>query len=208
MSSSPLSNPKPLPTDLPAAKLPLSKLVVLTGPSGVGKGTLLARLRAHHPDLFVSISATTRSPRAGEVNGVNYYFMSVPDFEAGIAAGKFLEWAQYVGNYYGTPRLPVVERLEAGQSVMLEIEVEGAMQVKKNFPAAMLVFILPPSMEALVTRLQGRGTDDLAVVEQRLAKANQEIAVADQFDFRVINDDLDRTVAEVEALLFGEKEKV
>lgn len=197
-----------MPTDLPAAKLPLSKLVVLTGPSGVGKGTLLARLRAHHPDLFVSISATTRSPRAGEVNGVNYYFMSVPDFEAGIAAGKFLEWAQYVGNYYGTPRLPVVERLEAGQSVMLEIEVEGAMQVKKNFPAAMLVFILPPSMEALVTRLQGRGTDDLAVVEQRLAKANQEIAVADQFDFRVINDDLDRTVAEVEALLFGEKEKV
>ncbi len=188
--------------------MPLSKLVVLTGPSGVGKGTLLARLRAHHPDLFVSISATTRSPRAGEVNGVNYYFMTVPEFEAGIAAGEFLEWAQYVGNFYGTPRLPVVERLAAGQSVLLEIEVEGAMQVKKNFPAAMLVFILPPSMEALVTRLQGRGTDDLAVVEQRLAKANQEIAVADQFDFRVVNDDLDRTVAEVEALLFGEKEKV
>lgn len=188
--------------------MPLSKLVVLTGPSGVGKGTLLARLCAQYPDLFVSISATTRSPRSGEVNGVHYHFMTISDFEAGIAAGEFLEWAQYVGNFYGTPRQPVVERLSAGQSVVLEIEVEGALQVKKNFPAAMLVFILPPSMEALVTRLQGRGTDDLAAVEQRLAKAKQEIAVADQFDFRVVNDDLDRTVAEVETLLFGEKEKV
>jgi guanylate kinase len=204
MSSSLPSNPKPLPT----TKLLQSKLIVLTGPSGVGKGTLLERLRKHHPDLFVSISATTRSPRSGEQNGVNYYFMTVPDFQAGIVAGEFLEWAQYVGNYYGTPRLPVLERLAAGQSVLLEIEVEGAMQVKKNFPAAMLVFVLPPSMEALATRLQGRGTDDLAVVEQRLAKANQEIAVANQFDFRIVNDDLDRAVAEVEALLFGEKEKL
>lgn len=208
MSSSPPSNPKPLPTDLLTAKLPQSKLVVLTGPSGVGKGTLLARLRKHHPELFVSISATTRFPRSGEQDRVNYYFMTIPDFQAGIAAGEFLEWAQYVGNYYGTPRLPVLERLAAGQSVLLEIEVEGAMQVKKNFPAAMLVFVLPPSMEALATRLQGRGTDDLAVVEQRLAKANQEIAVANQFDFRIVNDDLDRAVAEVEALLFGEKEKL
>jgi guanylate kinase len=208
MSFSPPSNPKPLPTDLPSAKLPQSKLVVLTGPSGVGKGTLLARLRKYHPELFVSISATTRSPRPGEQDRVHYYFMTIPDFQAGIAADEFLEWAQYVGNYYGTPRLPVLERLAAGQSILLEIEVEGAMQVKKNFPAAMLVFILPPSMEALVTRLQGRGTDDLAVVEQRLAKAKQEIAVADQFDFRIVNDDLDRAVAEVEALLFGEKEKL
>lgn len=180
------------------------KLVVLTGPSGVGKGTLLSGLRALRPELYVSISATTRPPRPGEVDGVNYYFLDVETFKSRIAAGDLLEWAEYVGNYYGTPRTPVIEQLNAGQPVVLEIEVEGARQVKSNFPAAMLVFIAPPSEEALAIRLRNRGTEDPQVVERRLARACQELAAVGEFDYQVVNDDLDRAVHELERIVFKE----
>jgi guanylate kinase len=172
-------------------------LVVIAGPSGVGKGTVHARVRAALEDAVLSVSATTRPPRAGEVDGVDYHFVSPQRFEALIEAGALLEWATYAGHRYGTPAAPVRDAVAAGSVVVLDIEVQGALQVKVHDPGALLVFLLPPSLAELERRLRGRGTESDDAVARRLARAREELTEAHRFDVRVVNDDLDRCVAEV-----------
>lgn len=176
-------------------------LYVFTGPSGAGKGTVLGRLVKEDDRLFFSISATTRAPRPGEQDGVHYYFLEKSDFENKIAQGAFLEHAQYVGNYYGTLEAPVNEKLEEGFDVILEIEVQGAMQIKHKRPDAVLVFIAPPSFEELAARLRGRGTEDEAKVQKRLETAKGELAQQDKFDYVVVNDTVERAVNELHEIL-------
>lgn len=177
------------------------RLVVLTGPSGVGKGTLLRHLRQRHPHLYLSTSATTRQPRAGEVNGKDYYFVSRDEFEQMIEKGELLEWAEFAGNYYGTPRQPVEVQIERGNQVILEIELKGARQVAESFPEALKVFIEPPSPEELERRIRDRGQDDDAAIARRLKRARVELAAADEFDVQIVNDDLEKAIAELEAVL-------
>ncbi len=172
-------------------------LVVIAGPSGVGKGTVHARVRAELGDVFLSVSATTRPPRSGEVDGVDYHFVDRPRFERLITEGAFLEWAEYAGNLYGTPRVPVDEAVARGQVVVLDIELQGALQVKRQDPAALLVFLVPPSFAELERRLHGRGTEDPVAIARRLERAHEELASGDHFDVQIVNDDLDRCVAEV-----------
>ena len=176
-------------------------LYVFTGPSGAGKGTLLSRLRAQDDRLFYSISATTRAPRPGETDGVQYYFLSKPDFEEKIAQNAFLEHARYVDNYYGTLEAPVNEKLEQGFDVILEIEVQGAMQVHEKRPDAVMVFIAPPSFEELAARLRGRGTEDEEKVLKRLETAKEELKQQNAFDYVVVNDEIDRAVEELKGIL-------
>jgi guanylate kinase len=178
------------------------KLIVLTGPSGAGKGTLLKALLADHPELYVSISATTRSARPGEVNGQHYFFLDRAEFDQMVAAGNFLEWAEFAGNCYGTPRQPVEAQINSGKIVILEIELEGARQVRESFPEAYRIFILPPSFEELESRLRGRGTETDEVVAKRMRRAKEEIAAAGEFDIQIVNDDLDRAVAELATVVF------
>lgn len=177
------------------------QLIVITGPSGVGKGTLVQLLLEKHPDYFLSISATTRSPRAGEEEGKSYYFLAKEEFQAWIAEEKLLEWAEYAGNYYGTPRQPVQEHIDQGKTVLLEIEVVGAQQVQQTFPSARRIFILPPSLEILEQRLRGRGSDSETAIAQRLAQAQQELAWAPEFDHQVVNDELEQALAQLTALI-------
>ncbi|MGF1535680.1 MAG: guanylate kinase [Elainellaceae cyanobacterium] len=179
------------------------RLIVLTGPSGVGKGTLLDRLLQQHPKLRLSVSATTRSPRPGEVDGEDYFFISRDRFEHMQDQDELLEWAEFAGNYYGTPSRGVEEQIADGHSVVLEIELVGARQVRQIFPDAFTIFILPPSLDELERRLRDRGHDSADAIERRLARARTEISAADEFDLQVVNDDLDRAIAEVEAALFS-----
>ena len=154
----------------------LARLTVLAGPTAVGKGTVVTELRRRHPDLFVSVSATTRRPRPGEVDGVHYHFVSDEDFDSLVASGQMLEWALVHGAYrYGTPRGPVQDRLDAGCPALLEIDLDGARQVRRAMPEARLVFLAPPSWEELVRRLVGRGTEDAHEQERRLATARTEL---------------------------------
>ena len=176
-------------------------LYVFTGPSGAGKGTLLSRLQEQDDRLFYSISATTRAPRPGETDGVQYYFLSKAEFEEKIAQNAFLEHARYVDNYYGTLEAPVNEKLEQGFDVVLEIEVQGAMQVHEKRPDAVMVFIAPPSFEELANRLRGRGTEDEAKVQKRLETAKGELAQQDKFDYVVVNDTVERAVEELHGIL-------
>lgn len=169
-------------------------LLVLTGPSGSGKGTVLGEYRKDH-DVYYSVSNTTRAPRPGEVDGVHYHFITREEFEEKIRQGSMLEYAQFCDNYYGSPRDKAEEEMANGHSVILEIEVQGAMQVKRNYPESVKVFIVPPTMEVLRKRLIGRGTEDMATVEKRLAKAIDEIRLVDEFDYVVINDDLHDAVS-------------
>lgn len=180
------------------------RLIVLTGPSGVGKGTLLAALFQAHPELYLSISATTRAPREGEIEGVNYYFFDRAQFEQAIQADELLEWAEFAGNYYGTPIQPVRDRVAAGGLMILEIELLGARQVAKIFPEALRIFILPPSMEILEERLRSRAQDSEEAILKRLAVARSEIAAADEFDLQIVNDNLDTALAEIETAIFGQ----
>ena len=172
-------------------------LYVFTGPSGAGKGTVLSRLLSEDEKLFFAISATTRAPRPGEKDGVQYYFLTKEDFEAKIAANAFLEHAKYVDNYYGTLEAPVNEKLEAGYDVILEIEVQGAMQIKKKRPDAVMVFIAPPSFEELASRLRGRGTETEESIQERLATARQELAEQDKFTVKLVNNQIEPCAAEL-----------
>nr|WP_297282876.1 guanylate kinase [uncultured Agathobaculum sp.] len=176
-------------------------LYVFTGPSGAGKGTLLSRLQEQDDRLFYSISATTRAPRPGETDGVQYYFLSKAEFEEKIAQHAFLEYACYVENYYGTLEAPVNEKLEQGFDVVLEIEVQGAMQVHEKRPDAVMVFIAPPSFEELAARLRGRGTEDEEKVLKRLETAKEELKQQERFDYVIVNDELDRAVEELRNIL-------
>jgi guanylate kinase len=176
-------------------------LMVLSGPSGVGKGTVVAELRRLRPDVWVSVSATTRAPRPGEVEGEEYLFWSQERFARTIAQDGFLEWAQFAGNRYGTPREPVERHRAAGHSVLLEIELQGARQVRDAVPEACLVFLTPPSTMALEDRLRGRGTESEADVQARLERARHELSAAPEFDSIVINDDVGRAAAALVDLL-------
>ncbi len=168
---------------------PKGSLIVYSGPSGVGKGTIIAPMV--RDNIFaMSVSATTRAPRVGEVDGVSYYFLNRAKFEQMIAENQFLEYAQYNGNYYGTPREFVEQKLNAGIDVLLEIEVVGAMKVKKSFPEAVFIFVMPPSFEELRARLTNRQTETAEQIHNRLAAARDEIKMAEQYDFIIINNDL------------------
>ena len=173
-------------------------LTVITGPSGVGKGTLVRRLLQRHPQLWLSVSATTRAPRAGELDGQDYVFLTREAFAALVAQGGLLEWAEFAGNAYGTPRGPVEKRLAAGQPVLLEIELEGARQVRQSFPAARLLFIAPPSFAELERRIRDRGSDEAAAIQRRLERARVELEACGEFDAVVVNDDLEQALAELE----------
>ncbi len=170
---------------------------MIAGPSGVGKGTVHARARASLPESVLSVSVTTRAPRPGEVDGVDYHFVSPERFQQLIDEDQLLEWAEYAGERYGTPRGPVEEAVAAGRIVVLDIELQGALQIKEHDPAALLVFLVPPSFEELERRLRARGTEPEAALQRRLARAREELEAAHQFDVEVVNDDLDRCVEEV-----------
>lgn len=182
----------------------MSKVFVITGPSGVGKGTLIKRLLSACPNLELSISATTRGPRTGEENGVDYHFLSPEEFERRIGEKDFLEFASYSGNRYGTLRSEVEHRLEAGHSVVLEIEVQGATQVRAAKPDSVQIFIAPPDPAVLRERLAGRGTDSSEAIDKRLETAEIELASQGDFDHRVVNDDLDRAAAELVGIVRAE----
>jgi guanylate kinase len=163
----------------------------------VGKGTVVAEVRRLRPDVWVSVSATTRAAREGEVDGVQYHFWSPEQFARAVAEGGFLEWAEFAGNRYGTPRAPVEERIAAGGTVLLEIELQGARQVRRAMPEALMVFLTPPSFVDLELRLRGRATEDEAAITRRLARAREELAAADEFDAVVVNDDVGRAAREL-----------
>lgn len=178
-----------------------ARLVVVSGPSGVGKSTVVARALKMDPSIWLSVSATTRTPRPGEVQGESYFFVSGEEFDRMIAKGELLEWAEFAGNKYGTPVGPVTERLAHGVPVVLEIEVNGARQVRAAMPEADLVFILPPSVEALEQRLRGRGTEDPATIAERLAEASRELQAAVEFDHQLVNHDVDTCAEQLVALV-------
>lgn len=177
------------------------RLTVVSGPSGVGKSSVLAEVRAQAPEVYFSVSATTRAPRAGEIDGEHYHFVDTAEFERMIADGEMLEHARYAGNLYGTPRGPVERALAAGQPAVLEIELQGARQIRATMPEAQLVMLMPPSWEELVSRLTGRGTDDPEVVRQRLDTAREELEAAAEFDTRVVNSDVQAATRQLIALI-------
>jgi guanylate kinase len=179
----------------------VARVFVITGPSGVGKGTLIRTLRERMPELELSVSATTRGPRPGETDGVDYHFLSDAEFQRRVDAGDFVEHATYSGRRYGTLRSELDRRTGAGAPVVLEIEVQGARQVRETMPEAIRVFIAPPSREALRTRLVGRGTDDAAEVAARLRTADAELAAQDEFAHVVVNDRLDDAVEELTGIV-------
>jgi guanylate kinase len=179
----------------------MSKVFVITGPSGVGKGTLIRSLVQQVPELEVAVSATTRPPRPGEVDGVDYHFLSEAEFDEHVAAGDFVEHAGYSGHRYGTLRSELESRLKAGIPVVLEIEIQGARQIRETMPEAVQVFIAPPSLDALRARLVGRGTNSPRDMEARLRTAREELSARDEFEHVVVNDRLERAVAELVAIV-------
>lgn len=186
-------------------------LIVLSGPSGVGKGTVCTALRECSPDLVYSVSATTRKPRAGEVDGVNYFFKSEQEFVDMIRRNELLEWAKYVDNYYGTPSEFVRSTMESGKDIILEIEVQGAMKVREQFPEGVFIFLLPPSMEELHSRITNRGTESIETIRQRMDAAQDELALLKHYDYAVTNDSVAAACARINAIITAEhckKERV
>ncbi len=179
-------------------------LIVVSGPSGTGKGTVCTSLLTAHPEIAYSISATTRQPRDGERNGVNYYFLEKPAFERMIADGELLEWAEVYGHYYGTPLRPIREKLADGQDILLEIDTQGALKVQEKCPDGIFIFLLPPSLTELERRIRGRGTEDEKELARRLAAAQKEIDVAHRYRYAVVNDKVDTAVAKIAAILTAE----
>ncbi len=176
-------------------------LYVISAPSGCGKGTILSEVLKEFKNIHYSVSATTRSPREGEVNGVNYYFITREEFEAEIENGGMFEYAEFCGNYYGTPKAKVIEKLNLGIDVILEIETVGAMKVKKAYPDAVLIFILPPSIDTLRERLVGRGTEALDVIERRVGEAASEIEKSYDYDYVLVNDNLMDAIEGLETIM-------
>jgi guanylate kinase len=175
-------------------------IVVISGPSGSGKSTIVSRLKAL-PGVFYSVSVTSRPPRPGELDGRDYTFVSRDKFERMIPAGAFAEHAEVAGNLYGTPRDPLLAALAGGRTAVVDIDVQGAMQIKESFPAATLVFIEPPSMDVLHQRLRSRGTESKESLKRRLVLAAREMAYAPRYDYRIVNDDLEQAVAEVKGII-------
>ncbi len=178
------------------------KIILLSGPSGSGKGTIVSKIKEEYKDkIYLSVSATTRKPREGEIDGASYYFLSKEDFEKRIEEKRMLEYAEFCGNFYGTPAEPVFKALEEGKNAILEIEVQGAYQVKENYPEARMIFVVPPSATVLKDRLVGRGTETAEVINKRLFTATSEIEKAFKYDYILVNDDLDEAVKELAAVI-------
>lgn len=180
-------------------------LTVISGPSGCGKGTVCRALLERSPAAALSISVTTRAPRAGEAEGVHYYFVSRAEFKQMVAAGEVLEWAEVYGDFYGTPRRPVTDLLTRGRDVLLEIDVQGARQVKERFPKAVLIFLSPPSFGELERRLITRGTDSAEKIKCRLEWSRREMTAVYRYDYVVVNDRVDDAVTKIEAIMTAEK---
>ena len=177
------------------------KLFVISGCSGVGKGTVINKFMELNKDFILSVSCTTRKPREGEINGVHYFFLSHEEFEKSISENKFLEYAQFAGNYYGTKKKYVQQKMDEGFNVLLEIDTQGALQVKEKMPDAVLIFIAPPSFEELENRLRGRHTEDEATIQKRLSQVKIELERSQKYDYTVINDNVDRAVTEIENIV-------
>ena len=183
-------------------------LLVVSGPSGAGKGTICKALLNKNDQIKLSVSATTRKPRTGEVHGVNYFFLEKEEFTTMIENGEFLEYAQIYDNFYGTPKAAIIECLERGQDVILEIEMQGAKQIKEVYPEGVFIFVLPPSLEELKSRIVGRGTETAEEIEKRFSCAFEEINQIENYDYFIVNEDVDKSVNDVEAIICAEKNKV
>ncbi len=187
---------------------PKGVLLVVSGPSGAGKGTICQILRDHLPGLGYSISVTTRQPRVGEVDGVNYFFKTVDEVKEMIAAGDLLEYAEVYGNYYGTPRQYVMDLLNSGHDVLLEIDIQGALQIKERFPEGIFVFIVPPSLDELSARIYKRGTDSEEVIKRRMASAASELTYAAKYDYIIVNDVAEKAAKKVLTIMEAERYRV
>ena len=183
-------------------------LLVVSGPSGAGKGTICKALLNKNDQIKLSVSATTRKPRNGEVHGVNYFFLEKEEFTTMIENGEFLEYAQIYDNFYGTPKSAIIECLEKGQDVILEIEMQGAKQIKEVYPEGVFIFVLPPSLEELKSRIVGRGTETQEEIEKRFSCAFEEINQIVNYDYFIVNEDIEKSVNDVEAIIASEKNKV
>ena len=183
------------------------KLFIISGPSGTGKGTICKRL-IDETDVEISVSMTTRQPREGEIDGKSYYFTTKEDFQKAIENDGFLEWAEVYGNFYGTPKAKVEEKLAAGIDVLLEIDIQGALNVKEAYPNGIFIFILPPSMAELRKRITGRGTDSEASINLRLSQTLKEVSYIDKYDYCVVNGELDEAVARVKSIVVAEHSRV
>ena len=179
----------------------LGNLTVITGPSGVGKGTIVRKILDSHSDVWLSISATTRKPRSGEIEGEDYFFLNKKNFQEIIDSEGFLEWASFSNNFYGTPKKIVKEKIEKGTNVLLEIELECARQIRKSFPDAVQIFLAPPNLSELEKRIRGRGTETEESISDRLAIAKKEIIAKNEFDVVIINEDIEKAFKEIEGLM-------